>query len=51
VKCSWVKFKLEKVKNRQVKWSEGLNNRMSIIIRRYIDHMKFAVYMVVSFIT
>jgi hypothetical protein len=61
VKCSWVKFKWEEVMCRQVQWSvvgwsivkcsEGLSNRVSNIIWRYIDHTRFAAYVAFSFIT
>jgi len=34
-----------------LKWSEGLNNRVPIIIRRNIGRMKFTACMAVLFIT
>ena len=53
VKCIWVKFKRgrSEVLKSGVKWSEGHSNRVSVIIRRYLDHTWFAAFLYVSFFT
>jgi len=55
VKCTWVKFKWQEVKCSEVKCSsvkcsEIQSNWVSNIIRGYIHHTQFAVYVAFSFI-
>ena len=41
MKCSWVKFQMERseMSTSVVKWNEGLSKWVSIIIVSYIDHI------------
>ena len=49
MKCSAVY--LGEVEMEEMKWSDDLSNGVSIIIGRYIGHMRFAAYLAVSIIT
>ena len=51
VKCNWVNLSGSEVSTSVVKWSKYISNRVSIIIRSYINHIRFVAYMVVPFIT